>query len=169
MGTESDAEFVAFVEAVWQRYVRLARLLTGDRHRGEDLLQDCLVKLYERWRRVTQRGDPHAYLQRMLINGSVSRWRRGKREQLVAAPPETADLSGGPPDVRDDVRRALLALPRQQRAVIVLRHYEDLTERQVADVLGCSIGTVKSHNARALHRLRELLDLGCQDERMVKS
>jgi len=158
MGTDSDAEYVAFVRAIWPRYTRLARLLTGDRHRGEDLLQDCLVKLYLRWRRVTQRGDPHAYLQRMLINGSVSRWRRGRRERLVEAPPETADLTSDSPHVHDDLRRALLALPRQQRAVIVLRHYEDLSERQVAEVLGCSLGTVKSHNSRALRRLRELLD-----------
>jgi RNA polymerase sigma-70 factor (sigma-E family) len=161
----SDAGYVEFVRAVWERYLRLARLLTGDRHRGEELLQDCLVRLYPRWRQVAARGDPSDYLRRMLANGSVSWWRQTRRERLVDVPPERADPAAEGPDRREELRRALLQLPRQQRAVVVLRHYEDLTERQVAEILGCSIGTVKSHNARALRRLRELM--GADDQEWV--
>jgi RNA polymerase sigma-70 factor (sigma-E family) len=152
-----ESEYVAFVEANWGRYLRLARLLTGDRDRGEELLQDSLVRLYVRWRRAATR-DPHAYLRRILVNGNISWWRLRRRECLSAAPPDRADPGVRTPDRDDDVRAALLALPVGQRAVVVLRYYEDLTERAVARALGCSVGTVKSQNARALRRLRELLD-----------
>ncbi len=81
-----DREFVAFVEDYWDRYLRLARLLTGNSHLGEELLQDTLVRLYVRWRRLSDR-DPHAYVRRMLVNGNVSWWRRRRREQLVESPP----------------------------------------------------------------------------------
>jgi RNA polymerase sigma-70 factor (sigma-E family) len=153
-----DIEYVAFVEANWDRYLRLARLLTGDRHRGEELLQDCLVRLYVRWRRVAGRGDPHPYLRRMLVNGNVSWWRSRRREQLVEIPPERETPVVIGHEHHEDLRQALLRLPYRQRAVVVLRHYEDLTERETAAVLGCTVGTVKSQNARALTRLRELMD-----------
>ena len=158
-----DIEYVAFVEANWDRYLRLARLLTGDRHRGEELLQDCLVRLYVRWRRVAGKGDPHPYLRRMLVNGNVSWWRRRRREQLVGIPPEFETPAATGREHREDLRQALLRLPYRQRAVVVLRHYEDLTERETASVLGCTIGTVKSQNARALARLRELLGDGTEE------
>jgi RNA polymerase sigma-70 factor (sigma-E family) len=151
-----DAEFTAFVEAHWSRYLRLARMLTGDPHHGEELLQDCLVRLYARWRRVSS-GDPHPYLRRMLVNGNISRWRRRHREDLVERPPDRADPSAGGREFHEELHRALRALPDRQRAVVVLRHYEDLPEREVAAVMGCTVGTVKSHHARAMHRLRELL------------
>ncbi|GIJ63468.1 SigE family RNA polymerase sigma factor [Virgisporangium aurantiacum] len=151
-----DAAYAAFVAANWGRYLRVARLLTGDVHRGEELLQDSLVKLYVRWRRASIRGDPHAYLRRTLINGNISWWRRWRREQLVADPPDYEDPRAAATP-QDQVRRALRQLPRGQRAVVVLRHYEDLTEREVATLLRCTVGTVKSQNARALAKLRELL------------
>ncbi|GAA4569377.1 SigE family RNA polymerase sigma factor [Micromonospora coerulea] len=154
----ADRSYVAFVEVAWQRHIRLAMLLTGDRWRAEELLQDSLVKVYERWRRLSRLDDPHAYLRRALINNHTSIWRRRRRESLVADIPERATPAG---DVGPDavvLRRALLSLPAKQRAVVVLRHYEDLTEREVAQVLGCSVGTVKSQNARALDKLRHLLD-----------
>lgn len=153
----SDAAYAAFVRKAWDHHLGMARLLTGDRYRAEELLQDCLVKLYVRWRTVAKRGDPQAYLRRMLINGNVSRWRRQRREYLTA---ETPDLPCPLAELREpleELRRALLALPRQQRAVVVLRHYADLTEREVAGMLRCTVGTVKSHHARAIARLRELL------------
>jgi RNA polymerase sigma-70 factor (sigma-E family) len=152
----ADGDYVAFVEANWDRYLRLARLLAGDRHRGEELLQDSLVRLYVRWRRVPAR-DPQAYLRRMLVNGNISWWRRRYREQLVESPPEHEDPGTATREFHDELGRALRALPPRQRAVVVLRYYEDLTEREVAAVLGCTAGTVKSQNARALNRLRELL------------
>ncbi|MEN3307764.1 MAG: hypothetical protein V7603_3966 [Micromonosporaceae bacterium] len=151
-----DTGYAAFVAASWERYLRVARLLTGDHHRAEELLQDSLVELYVRWRRVSIRGDPHAYLRRMLINGNISWWRRRRREHLVAHTPDGADPPTGT-DHREQLRHALRQLPPRQRAVVVLRHYEDLTERETAALLDCSIGTVKSQNSLALGKLRELL------------
>jgi RNA polymerase sigma-70 factor (sigma-E family) len=152
----SDAGYAAFVSAGWSRYLWTASLLAGDRHHGEELLQECLVKLYTRWSRVAGNGDPHAYLRRMLVNGNVSRWRRWRREQPVAETPDQPDERGpgGEPD--HALRRAVLSLPRQQRAVIVLRYFEDLSEKDTAAVLGCSVGAVKSTHSRALSKLRAM-------------
>jgi RNA polymerase sigma-70 factor (sigma-E family) len=152
----ADVAYASFVAANWERYLRVAGLLTGDLHRGEELLQDSLVKLYVRWRRASIRGDPHAYLRRTLINGNISWWRRWRREQLVADPPDYEDPRARA-EPGDQLRRALRQLPGGQRAVVVLRHYEDLSEREVAALLRCTVGTVKSQNARALAKLRELL------------
>ena len=154
----ADRSYVAFVEVAWQRHIRLAMLLTGDRWRAEELLQDSLVKVYERWRRLSRLDDPHAYLRRALVNNQTSIWRRRRRESLVADVPEQAGPAGDTGADTVVLRRALLSLPAKQRAVVVLRHYEDLTEREVAQVLGCSVGTVKSQNARALDKLRHLLE-----------
>lgn len=153
----SDSGFAAFVSTAWRPHLRLARLLTGDPHHGEELLQDSLVRLYQRWRRVAKRGDPHAYLRRCLINGNVSRWRRSRREVLAAEVPEHEDAAAAHREPYDELRAALLALPKQQRAVVVLRHYADLSEGDIAAALGCTVGTVKSHHHRAMRRLRELL------------
>jgi len=162
-----DADYVAFVVAAWQRHQRLARLLTGDPSSADDLLQDALVKVYLRWRRLSRAGDPHGYLRRIMVNASTSRWRRGRREYLVDAPPDRP-VSIGTGD-HDDLRQALMSLPARQRAVVVLRYYEDLTERQTAEVMGCSVGTVKSQNARALGRLRALLHDGTEDGRLTRT
>jgi RNA polymerase sigma-70 factor (sigma-E family) len=152
-----DNAYAAFVEAAWHRHLRTATLLTGDRHRAEELLQDCLVKLYVRWRRAAT-DDPHAYLRRMLVNGHVSWWRRRRRELLTDQPPETAEHApGSGPDELDELQRALRGLPERQRAVVVLRHFEDLSEKDTAAALGCSVGTVKSQNSRAVARLRTAL------------
>ncbi|GAA2835600.1 SigE family RNA polymerase sigma factor [Kitasatospora paracochleata] len=155
-----DADYAAFVRAAWPRHLRTATLLTGDPHRAEELLQDCLVKLYVCWPRVST-ADPHAYLRRMLANGHVSWWRRIRREVLSADAFEAADRiaepTGAPREPDDELRRALLALPYRQRAVVVLRHIEDLSEKETAAVLGCTVGSVKSQNFRAMARLREAL------------
>ncbi|MER5332673.1 SigE family RNA polymerase sigma factor [Micromonospora sp. NPDC002717] len=152
----SDASYAGFVEEAWPRHLRYATLLVGDRQRAEELLQDCLVKLYVRWRKVG-RGDPHAYLRRMLVNGRVSWWRRARRETLTAQTPDRADPHAGPDGARRDLRDALMTLSHRQRTVIVLRYYLDLTERQVADELGCSVSTVKSQHSRAMAKLRALI------------
>jgi RNA polymerase sigma-70 factor (sigma-E family) len=165
----TDTEYEAFVSANWDRYLRLAYLLTGSEHAAEELVQDCLVKLYARWRRVSRLGDPNAYVRRMLANGNVSRWRRSRRERLVDALPETGNTAASSPygrqrgtcpdewDQAVELRKALMRLPVGQRAVAVLRHFEDLSEKQVAEVLGCSVGTVKSQNSKALAALRRYL------------
>ena len=153
-----EGSYTAFVQATWRDHLGVARLLTGDADRAEELLQDCLVKLYPRWRKVAGRGDPQAYLRRMLVNARVSRWRRSRREELMWDTPDLEDPHTVLPESHEHVRRALLALPRQQRAVVVLRHYADLSEQEVAATLGCSVGTVKTHHSRAIARLRTLLN-----------
>ena len=153
----ADRAYGEFVGRAWDHHLRVARLLTGDPHRAEELLQDCLVKLYTRWHRMAWHQNPDAYLRSMLANGNVSWWRRRRREYLVAEPPERGDLRAGPVEPHDELSRALLTLPSRQRAIVVLRHYADLSEKEVAAALDCSVGTVKSQNSRALVRLREVL------------
>jgi RNA polymerase sigma-70 factor (sigma-E family) len=155
--TSADVAYVAFVEVAWQRHLRLALLLTGDRWQAEELLQDSLVRIYERWRRLSRTDDLHAYLRKVLVNNHTSLWRRRRRESLVAEVPDYAGPSGGAGVDALVLRDALRALPSRQRAVVVLRHYEDLPEREVARVLGCSLGTVKSQHSRALDKLRHLV------------
>jgi RNA polymerase sigma-70 factor (sigma-E family) len=163
---DRDAGYTGFVTANWDRYLRVARLLTGDPHDAEELLQDSLVKLYLRWSRVSSRGDAAAYLHRMLVNGNISWWRRRRREHLVAQVGEPPAVPS-PTDHGGPLKDALRRLPHRQRAVVVLRHYADLTEREVAAALGCSVGTVKSQHSRALHKLRELITVDITEERQV--
>jgi RNA polymerase sigma-70 factor (sigma-E family) len=150
-------EFAAFVQESWARHLRLAALLTGDQHRAEELLQECMVKLYVRWRRMTDADAAHRYLYRMLVNGNISAWRRRTRELLVADAPEREDRHAAPAGEYDDLHRALAALSSGQRAVLVLRYFLDLSEAGTSRVLGCSVGTVKSQSHRALQRLSDAL------------
>jgi RNA polymerase sigma-70 factor (sigma-E family) len=139
--------------------LRTALLVTGDHHRAEDLVQEALTQVALRWRRLHS-GHPDAYARQVIVRGNISWWRRHRRE-VVADPPETGTDTGTPAgaevtaDRRLALDRALAALTPKQRAVIVLRFYEDLTERDTADALGIGIGTVKSQTHVALRRLRE--------------
>lgn len=153
--SEGDQAFAAFVELAWQRHLRLALLLTGDRWQAEELLQDSLVKIYERWHRLSRSDELHAYLRKVVVNNHTSIWRRRRRESLVSDVPDRPGPVGNVVSTQAlVVREALRALPPRQRAVVVLRHYEDLPEREIARVLGCSPGTVKSQHAKALAKLR---------------
>jgi RNA polymerase sigma-70 factor (sigma-E family) len=147
--------FDAFVAARSPALLRSAYLLCGDRGRAEDLVQTALAKVWLRWDRVGAMDHVEAYVRRVLFSGYVAWWRRGRREVAVADVPDgrRLDHAGGVGD-RTDVTAALRRLPKGQRAVVVLRFYEDMTEAQAAEVLGCSVGTVKSQTARALARLR---------------
>jgi RNA polymerase sigma-70 factor (sigma-E family) len=155
-----DDGFREFVTARLIWLSRLAYLLTYDHHAAEDLLQSVLVKVGTRWRKVAAAEDPDAYVRKIFYNEQASLWRRRARtpEILLAEPPETA----GQRDETDDVvrrivlRQALARLTHRQRAVIVLRIFEDLPEVDAAEVLGCSVGTVKSQLHHALGRLREI-------------
>ncbi|NYJ01813.1 RNA polymerase sigma-70 factor (sigma-E family) [Nocardioides thalensis] len=156
-----EAGFTEWVEGVERQLLRSAYLLTGDLHRAEDLVQEALVKVALRWRRLRD-GNPTAYARTILVRDNISAWRRRWREVTVAE----VFVEGGAssdPETELVVRRALARLTPAQRAVVVLRHFDDLTERETAEILGVSIGTVKSQNAAALARLRtgapELLDL----------
>jgi RNA polymerase sigma-70 factor (sigma-E family) len=157
-----DSSFEEFVAATSARLFTMARLLTGaDRAAAEDLLQGAFERAYRHWRRICRRDDPERYVRRILVNASVDRWRRMRRHPEAplasVAEPFRADETAALDD-RDLLLRALAALPDRQRAVLVLRYFEDLTEAQTATMLGCSIGTVKSQGARALTRLREIAD-----------
>jgi RNA polymerase sigma-70 factor (sigma-E family) len=155
-----EAEFSAWAQGCQHRLLRTAFLLCGDPQRAEDLVQEALVKVAVRWDRL-RAGSPDAYARRILVNDNISWWRRHRREQVGTA----AEAEVGPPDTETSlvVRRALDRLTPRQRTVLVLRHFEDLSERETARVLGVSVGTVKSQNAAAVARLRtgapELLDL----------
>ncbi|MEV4673614.1 MULTISPECIES: SigE family RNA polymerase sigma factor [Actinomadura] len=153
MNREARESFAAFVAARSGSLIRTAYVLAGDQHAAEDLLQNALAKTAARWGRV--RDNPEGYVRRAMYNEQVNRWRRRRRESVVAEPP---DLPSAGPDVdlRLALERALLALPPRKRAVLVLRYYEDLPEREVAAIMGCSVGTVRSQTHRAIARLREL-------------
>ncbi|MEV8515232.1 SigE family RNA polymerase sigma factor [Dactylosporangium sp. NPDC051484] len=153
---EFQAEFVAFVQARQHRLLRSAYLMCGDHHRAEDLLQDALVKLALRWRQV-RHGEPEAYLRKIMYRDAVSWWRRRRRETLVDVVPLAAGSDSAEP-VADRVvfAAALARLAPRQRAVLVLRFFDDLTEARTAQVLGVSVGTVKSQTSVALRRLRAL-------------
>jgi RNA polymerase sigma-70 factor (sigma-E family) len=157
---EATASFEEFVQARSGSLMRTAMLLTGqNRVEAEDLLQLALERAYRHWPRVSQSGEPERYIRRILANASADRWRRLARRPEQVLPP--ADGVPGVPDHaaevadRDYLLRALAALPPRQRAVLVLRYFDDLPEAEIAEMLGCSLGTVKSHAARALSRLRE--------------
>jgi RNA polymerase sigma-70 factor (sigma-E family) len=159
-------DFEAFVTARYGALLRTAYLLTGDHHDAEDLLQQSLVKAVGAWGRV--RGDPEPYVRRILVRQNVSRWRRRRwRELSTAIPPDVISLEA-PADDRLVLLRALDLLAPRQRAVVVLRYYEDLTESQTAEVLGISPGTVKSQVRDALRRLRDALpDLAEHNQRSI--
>jgi len=158
---QTDLSFEAFVDARASSLLRTALLLTGqNKAEAEDLLQLALEKAYRHWARICRTGEPERYVRRILANASTDRWRRLSRypEQSMAAggwaepaAPDHAVLIAD----RDYLLRALAALPPGQRAVIVLRYFDDLSEGETAHMLGCSLGTVKSQAAQALGRLRQ--------------
>jgi RNA polymerase sigma-70 factor (sigma-E family) len=162
VGTVSirGSDFDDFVAAAASRLLRVAYGLTGDRAAAEDLLQDVLERLYVAWPRV---DNPMAYSRRALVNHSANRWRRRARHPetaLTAAHDRATPDHTQRTDDRDELIRVLATLPTGQRAVIILRFLDDLTEADTAAVLGCSVGTVKSQTARARDRLRLALDSG---------
>jgi len=156
-----DEEFREFMRNRASMLHQSAYLLCGDWHLAHDLVQDTLVKAYQHWPRVRQADSPDAYVQRILLNEARGRWRR--RERVVPVPRFTEGLEPPVPDATDEIarraglRQALLALPLRQRATVILRYLEGMSERETAAVLGCSEGTVKSQSARALGTLRSFL------------
>jgi RNA polymerase sigma-70 factor (sigma-E family) len=156
---ERKADFTAYVRAREQALGRLAYLLAGERDAAEDLLQNALAKVYRHWDRVRSVELPDAYVRRIMVNEANSRWRRvlRRRESAGSHLIEVADApapAGLDPAEAMDLWRHVRRLPQQQRAAVVLRYYEDLSEAQTAEVLGCSVGTVKSHTSRAIAALR---------------
>lgn len=149
----TTTEFDDFVAARSAGLLRTAYLLTRDHGLAEDLVQTALTKAWFAWGRI--QGEPEAYVRKVMVNTFASMWRRrwnGERptEELPDAGYDAHAGRAGSQDLWD----ALGRLPRRQRAVVVLRYFEDLTEVETARVLDCSVGTVKSQTARAMERLR---------------
>lgn len=155
-GGERDASFTAFVAARYPHLVRSAYLLTGDRASAEDLVQAALLRTYGRWRRLDAPHNAEAYTRTVMVRlAARSRRRRWNAETPTSSLPETAVADGSARiDDRDQVHAALTTLPWPQRAVLVLRFLDDRSEAETAELLGCSVGTVKSRTSRALASLR---------------
>ena len=170
MDATSDPAFLEFVRSRSAALLRSAYLLTGDRYLAEDLVQTALAKTALRWQRIDQR-NAEAYTRRVLYHEQVDGWRR--KRVAEAFPGELPDRASHRSesehsDLKLAVQQALSRLGPRQRAVVVLRFFEDRTERETAEILGCSIGTVKSQAHRALATLRsaapDLLDVSLDDK-----
>lgn len=155
-GPDAREGFEQFVASRRAALLRSAYLMTGDLHDADDLVQVTLVKAVGVWDRIADRPEP--YVRRILSREVTNRWRRRRwREVAVPDLPDRRAPDGRDLDDADLLERALATLSPRQRAVVVLRYYDDLTERETADALGISVGTVKSHARDALARLRELV------------
>ena len=168
MDAAARGEFRDYVAARSAALLRTAYLLTGNRSDAEDLLQTALAKTYLAWPRIRERHAVDAYVRRTMVNTRTSWWRRDRHttavagdEQLASAPATDRDPIADA-DLHDALWSALARLPRRQRAAVVLRYYEELSEAETAAALGVSVGTVKSTVSRGLARLRE--DAGLRDD-----
>jgi RNA polymerase sigma-70 factor (sigma-E family) len=157
LDASADAEFSEFMQARWYQLVRLGFGLTGDRQAAEDLAQTAFARAYAAWPRVRMAGDPDAYVRRIVVNANRDRFRKLRVSELLTdSLPELA-APCDPTGQRDDravLIDALMRLSYGQRAAVVLRYWLDLTETETAQVLGCSVGNVKSQAARGLAKLR---------------
>ncbi|MEU5877398.1 SigE family RNA polymerase sigma factor [Spirillospora sp. NPDC047279] len=147
-----DEAYEDFVNSRAQALLRYGYVLSGNPHDAADLVQDALIKLRGAWPRVRNRANPESYVRTTMARQHVSVWRRRRRETLTDAVPEGSYDDPSPPD--DVLWHALAALPRRQRAVIVLRYYESLSDEEIAAHLGISRVTVRSQASRALEKLR---------------
>lgn len=151
-----------FATARLPALLRYALMLTGDPHTAADLVQETMVKVQLRWRRVSGADRPERYVRRMLTNAYMDLCRGSwlRRVVLRAEPAEPAAMADHADNSaeRDEMWLLLATLPRQQRVVLVLRYYEGLTDAEIADVLGCAVGTVRGYVSRALATLRRQLE-----------
>lgn len=164
-----EVGFESFIVARGGALLRFSFVLCGDHHLSQDLVQETLIKANRRWSGITRAQHPEAYLRRMIVNEYLSWRRRRPNAEIVQAitrsepVPDTTALHAD----RDEVWRLLGTLPRQQRAVLVLRYYEGLPDSEIASLLGCSSGTVRSSAARAFARLRTPMGAGAGRRRLV--
>lgn len=151
---DDEASFTRWASDRQLALLRTAVLLTGDHHRAEDLVQDALAKVAARWSRLRDEA-PEAYARQVIVRTNISWWRKHRRELVVD--PGDRPVPGDEPSVdrRLLLDQALAGLTPRQRSVVVLRYFDDLSERDTADVLGISVGTVKSTTYDALRRMRE--------------
>jgi RNA polymerase sigma-70 factor (sigma-E family) len=164
-GVDVDEErrrvFDEFARARMPELLRFGHALTGSPHAAADLVQDALERTMIAWPRVEQQGDPEGYVRRIMVNRNISIWRRRRREHLILDATDDdgrqqVTVAAAEPMMRDfALWESVKALPPRQRTVIVLRYYEDMSEAQIASVMGSSVGTVKSQASRALASLRK--------------
>jgi RNA polymerase sigma-70 factor (sigma-E family) len=161
----NEADFEAFVVSRGPALLRFAYLLTADAHLAQDLVQEALIKAHRRWSGHAQADHPEAYVRRIMVNQHLS-WRRRRAHHEVAAPVAEIVAADAMSQVgeRDLVWRTLAGLPRRQRIVLVLRYYEDLPDPDIASLLGCAEGTVRSLASRAFAALRLHPHLAPQEE-----
>ncbi|ANP56105.1 RNA polymerase sigma-70 factor (sigma-E family) [Streptomyces griseochromogenes] len=165
-GNATYPSFASYVRARQPVLLRTARSLTANPSDAEDLLQTALTKTYVAWERIEDHRALDGYVRRALLNTRTSQWRKRRVDEFVCDElPEPEPVRGGDDTaerqaLHDAMWRAIARLPARQRAMVVLRYYEDLSEAQTAEVLGVSVGTVKSAVSRALGKLREDPELG---------
>jgi RNA polymerase sigma-70 factor (sigma-E family) len=159
-----DPGFRDYVTARSSSLLRTAYVLTGNRADAEDLVQSALAKTYLAWDRIEDRAALDGYVRRAMVNTHISWWRRRRLEEYPTdeVPDQAVADHSGTSDLQDTLRRAVDRLPQRMRAAVVLRYFEDMTEAEVADVLGVSLGTVKSTVSRAVAKLR--IDVELQAE-----
>jgi RNA polymerase sigma-70 factor (sigma-E family) len=160
----SERDFREYVVARRAMLEREAYLLVGDVHLAQDLVQTALAKAYVSWSRVSSSEHPDAYVRKILVNANTSRLRKRRvRELLTDMTVETReayiDSLPGVDTTRVDVMRVLMTLPKRQRTAVVLRYWADLPEADVAEAMGCSVGTVRSQSSKALAKLRDQLSV----------
>lgn len=150
-----------FIAAQQAPLLRAAYLLTGNSSGAQDLVQETLIRVVDKWRQVRSADSPHAYTRKIMLREFQRGHRRRWNDELPHAevPERDADARYDAVDDRDRIRRALLHLPPRQRAAVVLRHYEDRSEAETAELLGCRLGTIKSLTSRGLSSLREHLTM----------
>lgn len=163
MRSDDEEVFDEFVRARMPELLRFGHVLTGNPDAAADLVQDALERTLNAWPRVRNRDDPEGYVRRTMVNRNVSIWRKRRREHLVDDLPEQPHHDH-PEPFDEELKQALATLPPRQRSVIVLRFAEDLSEQQVAELLGCSVGTVKSQTHKALQKVRARLPQQDQQE-----
>jgi RNA polymerase sigma-70 factor (sigma-E family) len=163
MSAGNQVAFGEYVRSRSHALLRAAQAITGNRADAEDLLQATLVKAYQSWDRIDDPAALDTYVRRVMVNTHISGWRRRRvdeypTDELPDSP--TGEDATGESDLHDVVQRAIDRLPRQMRAAVMLRYYDDMTEPEVAAALGISVGTVKSTVARAVAKLRKDAELG---------
>ncbi|MCU1624953.1 MAG: polymerase, sigma-24 subunit, subfamily [Frankiales bacterium] len=156
----ADDERDSFLAHVYPRLFRSALLLTGQQTAAEDLVQEAMVVVLVKWRQVRRADSPEAYVRRVMTNAYLAQFRRRSRHEMPSAPEDLPESRSDDHSVRYSARDAVMMLlgelPPRQRAAVVLRHYDRYSEAETAQLLGCSLGTVKSLTSRGLAALREL-------------
>ncbi|MFC0623564.1 SigE family RNA polymerase sigma factor [Kribbella deserti] len=163
MEADEVPRFEVWVRERGAAMLRFGYLVTRDQGRAEEAVQDALVAAYPRWSRICRAGDPEAYVRRSIVNADISGWRRFRRREtpVADAPAPKYDQPDHAGDVaeQDAVWALCATLPKRQRAAVVLRYYEGLPDAAIAEILGCTAGTVRSQISRALATLRTRLSV----------